>query len=394
MKDSEPVAYPFDDPAGLDVDDAYAVARAAGMIRVRLPYGEPVWLVTRYADARLVLSDPRFSRAMATERDGPRLTEAREEPGQMFTLDPPEHTRLRTLVAKAFTMHRVARLRPRVRELAEGLADELVAAGAPADLVEHYTRPIPGSVICEMLGVPASDRPQFQVWSDTMMAGTRVTLDEVLTAREELRDYLHGMIEIRRAEPADDLMTALIEARDEHGRLSERELIDLCLMLLMSGLETTETQLSSIVYTLLTEPHRWARLRDDPELVPSAIEELLRFLPLGTAGSFVRYATEDVAVGDTLVRAGEPVLVALAAANRDAARFDAPDEVRLARRDNSHLGFGHGAHHCLGAQLARVELQESLWVLLARLPGLHLAGEVEWKTGMLIRGPRVLPVGW
>ncbi|HEV2782094.1 MAG TPA: cytochrome P450 [Actinophytocola sp.] len=390
----EPVSYPFNDAAGLELHEAYAAARAdAGLIRVRLPYGEPAWLATRYADVRQVLGDRRFSRAEAIRRDEPRTSPGRVSMG-ILAMDPPEHTRLRKLVAKAFTMRRIERLRPRVRELAETSLDEMVSLGPPADLVERFALPLPVAVICELLGVPTTDRPKFRVWSDAMLSTTRLTAEEFEATREETRAYMAGLIAIRRAEPADDLMTALIEARDEHDRLSELELVDLCWGLLVAGHETTASQLPNFVYVLLRNPDKWAELQKDPDLIPAAVEELMRFVPLGVGSAFARYATEDVEVGGVLVRAGEPVLAAVSSANRDGEQFDAPDELRFDRGENQHVGFGHGAHHCLGAQLARVELQEALRVLLARLPGLHVAGEIEWKTGMIMRAPRMMPVGW
>jgi cytochrome P450 len=391
---TEPVAYPFNDAEGLTLDAAYSAAReTTGMIRVRLPHGEPAWLATRYADARLVLGDRRFSRAMATDRDAPRLTASNQD-GGMLSMDPPEHTRLRTLVAKAFTVHRVERLRPRVRELAEAILDEMLALGQPADLVENFALPLPVAVICELLGVPVADRPRFRVWSDAALSTSRLTAEEFEANREELRAYMRGLIERRRVEPADDLMTALVQARDERDRLSELELVDLCGGLLIAGHETTASQIPNFVHVLLEHPDKWAELRADPNLIPAAVEELTRFVPLGAGASFPRYATEDVEVGGVLVRAGEPVLVAVGAANRDALRFGSPEALRFDREENQHIGFGHGVHHCLGAPLARAELQEALRVLLERLPGLRLAGDIVWKTEMLVRGPRTMPVGW
>jgi cytochrome P450 len=391
---TEPVAYPFNNPAGLELAEAYAVARdTPGMIRVRMPYGEPAWLATRYADARFVLGDRRFSRAMATTEEAPRLTAATQE-GGILSMDPPEHTRLRVLVAKAFTLRRVEMLRPRVRELAESLVDDMLAAGTPVDLVDSFALPLPVGVICEMLGVPASDRQKFRVWSDAVMSTSATTPDEFMINRERFREYMSELIAQRRREPADDLMTALVEARDEHDKLSELELIDLCNAVLIAGHETTATQLPNFLYILLENPSRLAELRADPTLLPAAVDELTRFVPLGAGAAFPRYATEDVQVGEVLVRAGEPVVVAIGAANRDALQFPNPDEVRFDRLDNPHIGFGHGAHHCLGAQLARLELQEGLRVLLDRLPNLHLAGTIEWKTQMIVRGPRTMPIAW
>jgi cytochrome P450 len=391
---TEPVTYPFNLTDGLDLNPAYLEAAAEpGMIRVQLPYGEPAWLATRYADARFVLGDRRFSRAMAIGRDEPRLSRMQQVDG-ILVMDPPDHTRLRTLVAKAFTVRRVEKLRPRVRELAESLVDDMIAMGAPVDLVEEFALPLPVAVICELLGVPVVDRPRFRVWSDAALSTANVTAEEYERNRAEFREYTSGLIAERRARPADDLMTALIEARDERDRLSELELIDLCAGILIAGHETTATQIPNFVYVLLEHPEHWAQLRESPELIPAAVEELTRFVPLGASAAFPRYATEDVEVGGVLVRAGEPVLVAVGAANRDAVRFTAPGELRFDRGETHHIGFGHGVHHCLGAPLARVELQEALRVLLSRLPELRLAGDVEWKRQMIVRGPRTMPVSW
>ncbi|MFJ7215891.1 cytochrome P450 [Amycolatopsis sp. NPDC098790] len=391
---TEPLSYPFNEEAGLDLNDAYAAAREAeGMVRVKMTYGEPAWLATRYADARLVLGDRRFSRAMEKEKDAPRRSPVQRD-GGILQMDPPDHTRLRTLVAKAFTMRRVELLRPRVVELATGLIADMKAAGPPADLVDLYALPIPVAVICELLGVPVADRPKFRVWSDAALSTSGLTPEEFERNREELRDYMRGLIAEHRAQPQDDLMTALIEARDTRDRLTELELVDLCVGILVAGHETTASQIPNFVYALLDQPGQWQRLVDDPDLIPAAVEELLRFVPLGAGAGFARYATEDVEVGGVLVKAGEPVLVAVGAANRDRLQFDDADQLRFDRGDTHHLGFGHGVHHCLGAPLARLELQEALRALVTELPGLRLAGDIVWKTQMLVRGPRSMPIGW
>lgn len=388
------VAYPFNETGNLDLNDAYRKAqREPGMIRVQMPHGEPAWLATRYADARLVLGDMRFGRAMALERDEPRMGEGRLS-GGILSMDPPEHTRLRTLVAKAFTVRRVEQLRPRARAIATGLVADMVADGAPADLVDEFALPLPVAVICELLGVPVEDRPKFRVWSDNALSTTRLTAEEFLASREEMRDYMRGLIAAHRAQPADDLMTALIEARDSADRLSELELVDLCVGILIAGHETTASQIPNFVVTLFDHPAAMAGLRAEPALVPGAVEELMRFVPLGAGAGFPRYASEDVQVGDVLVREGEPVIVAVGAANRDGLKFTDADTLQVDRPPSQHLGFGHGVHHCLGAALARMELQEALRVLLQELPELHLAGDIKWKTEMLVRGPVTMPVGW
>ncbi|MFF3751571.1 cytochrome P450 [Streptomyces sp. NPDC002018] len=377
----------------MELSEDYARARELpGLLKVRLAYGEPGWLVTRYADARLVLGDRRFSRT-EDGRDGPRQW---PEPrtGGILGMDPPHHTRLRTLVAKAFTGHRVETLRPEVARLADRLVDRLIAAGPPADLVEDYALPIPVAVICRLLGVPVEDRPLFRAWSDAALSTSGLTPEEFDRNREELRAYMAGLIDRHRKEPADDLMSALIEARDVDDRLSETELNELCVGILIAGHETTATQIPNFVHVLLGHPEQLGRLRADPSLIPGAVEELLRFVPLGAGAAFPRYATEDIEVGGTLVRTGEAVLVAMGAANRDAIRFGSPGTLDIGRESNQHLGFGHGVHHCLGAPLARVELQEALRALLTRLPGLRLAGDIGWKQQMIVRGPRTMPIGW
>ncbi|MGW0960237.1 cytochrome P450 [Streptomyces gelaticus] len=392
--DIAPLAYPFNTPDGLRLADAYErVRERSGLLRVQMPYGEPAWLVTRYADARLVLGDQRFSRAAAASHDEPRQSEGQRD-GGILGMDPPDHTRLRSLVAKAFTVRQVEKLRPQVRELTAGLLDELESAGPPADLVDKFALPLPVAVICRMLGVPTEDRPRFRVWSDDALSTSSLTAEEFEASREELRGYMAGLIDQHRQSPQDDLMTALIEARDGGDRLSELELIDLCVGILVAGHETTASQIPNFVLTLLDHPDQLARLRAEPELVPKAVEELLRFVPLGSGAGQPRYATEDIEVGGTLVRAGSPVLVAVGAANRDALRFAAPGVLDIAREGNQHLGFGHGVHHCLGAPLARLELQEALSALITRFPELRLAGDVTWKSEMLVRGPRVMPVEW
>ncbi|MFJ5032001.1 cytochrome P450 [Streptomyces sp. NPDC088560] len=392
--DHAPLAYPFNSSEDLALSEAYERARdTPGLLRVQLPYGEPAWLATRYADARLVLGDQRFSRALALVHDEPRASEGKRDSG-ILSMDPPDHTRLRSLVAKAFTVRQVEKLRPQIKELTSTLLDEMESAGPPADMVDRYALPIPVAVICRLLGVPEEDRPRFRAWSDAALSTSSLTAEEFDRNREELRAYMSQLIGAHRKEPRDDLMTALIEARDHDDRLSELELVDLCVGILVAGHETTATQIPNFVVTLLDHPEALSLLRAEPELITGAVEELLRFVPLGSGAGQPRYAKEDVEVGGTLVRAGEPVLVAVGAANRDALRFTSAGTLDITRSGNAHLGFGHGVHHCLGAPLARLELQEAIGALVARFPRLHIAGDITWKTEMLVRGPRVMPVGW
>ncbi|MEV4417168.1 cytochrome P450 [Catellatospora sp. NPDC049609] len=390
--------YPFGDPDRLNLDPMYSkLRREEPLTRVRLPFGEEAWLATRYDDVRLVLGDARFSRAASVGRDEPR-THPRQGESGMLSMDPPEHTRLRKIIAKAFTARRVEQLRPRTQEIADGLADAMQQHGSPADLVEHFADVLPVAVICELLGVPFADRDKFQTWSEAIISTTSLTPQQIMEYLGNLHGYLAGLIAQRRVQDTDDLLGAMVRARDEDGdRISEQELVELSAGLLAAGHETTVTQLPNFVYVLLTNPDRFAELRDDPSLIPTAVDELMRYIPLGTAAAFARYATEDIEVGGVLVRAGEPVLGSLASANRDGRVFEHPDELDFHRESNPHLGFGHGPHHCVGAQLARMELQVALHTLVTRFPGLRLAvaeQELPWKKGMLVRGLRELPVSW
>jgi cytochrome P450 len=392
---STPVPYPFTVRDGLELDDGYRSAQAArGLIRIEMPHGEPAWLATRYADVRLVLGDKRFSRAEALRHDEPRLRPRPTPPGSLLAMDPPEHTRLRRFIVKAFSARQVERLRPRVRQIAEDLVDDMMSAGAPIDLVDAFALPLPVTVICELLGVPSADRNHFRRWTDSMLSTSALSPAESAKAHRELLDYIRGLIPEKRDVPGEDLISLLTKADDDLDHLSENEVVGICAALLIAGHETTASQIPNFLLTLFEHPDQLARLRAQPELLAGAVEELLRFIPLGAGGSFPRYATEDIWFGDTLVRAGEPVLPAIGAANRDALQFNEADMLRIDRPATQHLGFGHGAHHCAGAALARVELQEALRTLLTRLPRLQLAGDIEWKTQMLVRGAISMPIAW
>jgi len=388
------VSYPFNEAGNLDLHEAhYEAQKLPGLLRVRLPYGETAWLVTRYEDARLVLADQRFSNAETLNHDAPRIR-AEMEPGGIISMDPPDHARLRKLVAKAFTVRRSEALRPRVREIATGLVDDMIAAGPPLDLVDRFALPLPVAVICELLGVPVEDRPKFRTWTDAALSTSQLAVDELMASWQAMREYMAGLVADHRLNPRDDLMTALIEARDEQDRLSEDELVELCITLLIAGHETTSSQIPNFVLTLLDRPEATAQLRSNHALIPGAVEELLRFVSMAVGAVYPRYAKEDVQVSDTLVRKGEPVLVSIDAANRDCLRFPNPDILKVDAPPEQQLAFGHGVHHCVGAALARVELQEALRALLLGLPSLHLAGDVVWKDEMMVRSPLTMLIGW
>jgi cytochrome P450 len=388
-------SYPFGPVVRLEIDPMYNWLREhEPMSRVKLPYGDEAWLLVRYDDVRAALGDARFSRAEAVVRDVPRM-QPRKVDAILTDLDPPEHTRLRRLIAKAFTVQRVERLRARATQIAERLLDEMEA---PADLVEAFAIPLPGLMICELIGVPYDDRDQFRELVSAFMSVTALTSEQRQEKIGELYRYLAGLAAQRRETPADDLLGALIVAQDEEDRLTEDELVRLTLMLLAAGYESTASQIVNFTYTLLGHPDQLALLRSRPDLMPGAIDELMRWVPLlVTADTMPRYALTDVELPSGPVAAGEPVLFAKHAANRDPRRYTDPERLDVTRDAKGQLGFGHGAHHCLGAHLARMDLQVGLDALLARFPTLRLAvppAELAWKSGMAVRGPVALPVSW
>ncbi len=390
-------SYPFGPPERLELNPQYARLREQEPLsRVRLPYGEDAWLAVRHEDVRTVFGDARFSRAVAETRDEPRVS-PHPAGRSLLSMDPPEHSRLRRLVSKAFTARRVEQLRPRARQIADDLLDAMVASGPPADLIESLAVPLPITVICELLGVPVADRVRFRSWAEAILTTTALSPEQRADHITRLGGYMAEQIEQRRRTPTDDLLGALVLARDEQDKLSELELVELSVGLLAAGYETTANQIGNSVYVLLTHPDELALLRARPELLPDAVEELMRFIPLTAAASPPRYATVDVPLSGGVVPAGDPVVVSRSAANRDPEVFPDPDRLDLTRSPNPHVGFGYGAHFCLGAPLARMELQVALDALLARFPGLRFAtdpAELPWKTGMALRGLRSFPVAW
>ena len=368
-------------------------SRPVAEVRMR-GYGR-AWVVTRYADARAALADPRLSRDMSRWPGGARSrpSETRGVATHMLHADPPDHTRLRRPVQKAFTPRRVGQLRARTAQIAVGLADGLAAADGVIDLLTAYARPLPVTVLCELLGVPEADR----AW----IAATVLRYDaggEMPRVEDDLAAYFAGLIAARRAEPGDDLLSALITVSDQAGgaadRLTATELVSTAFLLVMAGFDTTVNLIASGVLALLTHPGEMARLRSDRSLLPAAVEELLRFTsPVNHAND--RFTTEEVSIGGVAVPAGEWVIIALPSANRDPARFPGPERLDLDRDTSGHIAFGHGIHYCLGAPLARMEAEIALGTLLDRFPGMSLAArpeELRWRSVSLINGLESLPV--
>ncbi len=337
---------------------------------VRMPGYGRAWVVTRYDDVRAVLTDPRMARDVHRGPGGGRSrpSEATGAYAHMLHADPPDHTRLRRLVQKPFASRRAA-LRPRAEEIAARLLDEMARRGdAVIDLLGAYARPLPITVICELLGVPVADREWVRV---TVYAYDERT--EHARVERELAAYFTELIAAKRAEPGDDLVSELVIASDNANAdgaadgLTGNELVSVAFLLIMAGFDTTVNLIASGTLALLTHPEEMARLRQDQSLLPAAVEELLRFTsPVNHAND--RFTTEDVPIGDVVIPAGEWVLPAIASADWDPARFPDPDRLDLGRDTSGHLAFGHGVHHCLGAPLARMEAEVALGALLARFP--------------------------
>jgi cytochrome P450 len=389
--------YPFNRTDTLDLDQRYAQLRDdEPMVRVQMPHGESAWLATRYADARFVLGDARFSRVTPPGHDEPRFS-AEPGLGGLLAMDPPEQTRVRRLGTKAFTQRSVEALRPKAIEVATELVERMIGAGPPVDLVENFAVPLPVTMICTLLGVPFADHHLFRKWSEGFVSATGLTPVERMDYQVKLWGYLAGLLQERKAEPREDLLSGLALARDNDDRFTEEEILLFAAGLLAAGHETTTSQIPNFVITLIEHPGELDRLRAQPELVPQAVEELMRFVPLGVGAAFPRYAREDVEVGGVLVKKGEAVLASLGSANRDDRAFEEADRLDLTRPVGTHLGFSHGAHHCLGAPLARMELQVALTTLVARLPNLRLAvpnGKLRWKQGSFMRGITEMPISW
>jgi cytochrome P450 len=370
--------------------------------RVTLRSGQPAWLVARYGDVAAVLKDGRFAKdkrnALTPDQLGkqpwvPPMFRPLER--NMLDLDPPDHDRLRALVQKAFTPRLVEGLRPRVQTLADGLLDGL--RGRPQfDLIRDYALPVPTTVIAEMLGVPEADRHRFHRWSKAMVAadpagaGMLFVIPHVWAFLRLIR----RLIRAKRAAPADDLLSALVQAEEAGDRLGEDELVAMAFLLLIAGHEATVNLIGNGTLALLQHADQMARLRAEPALIKTAVEELLRYASLLETAT-ERYAMEDVTMAGVTIPRGEQVFAALASANRDERQFPDPDRLDLVREPNRHLAFGLGPHFCPGAPLARMEGQVAIGALLGRVDGLRLGvapGTLRWRRGLVLRGLDSLPV--
>ncbi|WP_406691604.1 cytochrome P450 [Saccharopolyspora sp. ID03-671] len=370
-----------------------------GVVRVDSPFGQTGYLVTRFADVRRVLGDPaRFSnaRARATSPLEARLSAeeaARLRAGGLLGYDPPEHSRLRRMLTPEFTVRRMRRLEPRIVEIVEAALDDVERAGKPADLVSHFALPVPSLVICELLGVPYSDRDEFQSISARLL-DTSLPADERMAAQHANRDYMAGLVERAQADPGEDMLGMLVR---EHGSdITTDELVGICSLLLLAGHETTSNMLGLGTLALLQNPDQLALVRDDPAMIEPAVEELLRWLSIVHSVA-MRMTTEEVEIAGNTIPEGELVMLSIPTANRDASFIDDPETLDITRGVGGHLAFGHGVHHCLGAPLARMEMRIAFPALLRRFPGLALAdpdAQPDFRVFNAVYGLERLELTW
>lgn len=357
------------------------------------------WLVTRYDDALAILRDRRFIRGIGPGSSSPSLQPELLSPVQFLLAygilwqDPPDHTRLRRLLNKAFTPAVVDELRPKIEEMVVQLLDGM-GAGNEIELIAEFAYPLPVMVIAELLGVPTEDRDDFRQWSRDLAGAFDPARDADARQRGQdaiawYMDFFRKLINERRTRPRNDLISAMIAAQEAGEGLSESELLANAIFLFVAGHETTIGLLGNGILALIRAPDELARLRDDPTLVESAVEELLRYDSSQQTIFFT--VAEEVSWGDRLIRPGETVLIMVGAVNRDPARFPDPDRLDLARTDNRHLTFSHGIRYCLGAPLARAQAQIAIPALFRRFPDLALAGEPTWQETMFIRGLKSMP---
>ncbi|MFI1738793.1 cytochrome P450 [Streptomyces sioyaensis] len=363
------------------------------------PDGHEGWIVTGYDAVRRLMADTRFSSRqdigilhVPYETPGmPAATEPSPQiPGMFIAMDPPDHTRLRRRLTGAFTVKRMKMLEERIIAITEQQLDELARLTPPVDLVKEFALPVPSLVICELLGVPYADRETFQVNSAKFMVKDQ-SLEEKMAAYEALTTYLAELVTRKRAAPGEDILSDLAR----HDDLTIEELTGAAFLLLLAGHETTANMLALGTFALLEHPEQLAELRANPDLLPDAVEELMRYLSV--VDVLFRYATEDIELGGETIREGSTVVISMLAANHDPQRFENPDTLDIHRKARGHLSFGHGIHQCLGQQLARIEMRAGFDGLLRRFPTLNLAvpaGDVKLRTDMNIYGVHELPVTW
>ena len=395
---TEPLDYPIlrTDPSTAPVDEYARLRKEQPVCPIHLATGDPGWLVTSYEHARTVLSDRRFSREAVFAEGAPRYQATLPNPDSVQNMDPPRHTRVRGLANQAFSARRVELLRPRIAEITAELLDDMAAAGGPVDLNLAFGRPLPLRVICEMLGVPFADQQKFVDWTERIMSLGEFTGEEIATAFAEMKGYFKDLVAAKRADPGDDLLSVLTSVADGEGTLTESEVMHLGTAILVAGHDTSVTVIASSTLTLMRNPDQVDLLRREPEHWPAAVDELIR---LDNPGVVInpRIATCDIPLGDVVIPKGAAVLAHVGAASRDETVVDAPDTFDVTRDTGALLSLGHGPHFCIGASLAKAELEIGLRALFERFPGLRLAVEPErlqWRDRAALGGFREFPVEW
>ncbi|MEU9395038.1 cytochrome P450 [Streptomyces sp. NPDC048324] len=399
MTQAEPVAFPQDRTCPYHPPTAYDPLRAGRpLARITLYDGRPAWLVTGHGLARELLADQRLS----TDRNHPdfpapteRFASVRNRRVALLGVDDPEHRVQRRMMVPSFTLRRAVDLRPQIQRIVDGLLDDMIAQGPPAELVSAFALPVPSMVICALLGVPYADHDFFEGQSRRLLRGPKA--EDVQDAREQLDAYFEDLIDrkLKQSEPGDGVLDELVHRQLREGVLDRQDVIAFATILLIAGHETTANMISLGTFTLLQHPEKLAELRADPELMPQAVEELMRMLSI--ADGLLRRATEDIQVGDTTIRTGDGVLFSTSVVNRDEDVYPDADTLDWHRPARHHVAFGFGIHQCLGQNLARAELDIALRTLFDRLPALRLAApadEIPFKPGDTIQGMLELPVTW
>lgn len=390
-----PFPAPRDPEHPLDLAPEYRRLRAEQPVcRVTTPAGDHAWLISRYQDVRAVLADERFSAEVANPGFPRYLFPVDPQPGAFVTVDPPEHTRYRRMVMGMFTKKRAEALRPQIQQLVDERIDAMLAGPKPVDLVTAFARPVPLTVICELLGVPYRDRIAFGRWINTLVA-TSSSQAHRNAAAGALFGYMHKLVAQKEEEPTDDVLGRLAGTQLRAGEISRDEVVVIGMMLLSAGYDTTASSIALSVVALLRHPEEFARLREEPDVVAGAVEELLRHQNVMQCG-VGRVAKEDVEVAGTLIRKGEGVIALLASADRDESVYPDPDRLDLTRSGSTPLAFGHGMHSCIAKFLSRMELQVALSTLARRVPTLRLAGagELKFRERAIVYSVAELPVTW
>ena len=394
-------AYPVAEPDDLTITEATLALQARGPYKAQMPYGEPIWIATRYEDVKTAYGDRRFGKAIGVGRDTPRLHEMAHptDPSRLDNMDPPDHTRVRRLASTAFAPARIREMAGWIEDLTNQLLDDVAAKGPGADYMSLFAWRLPLQVIGGILGVPDARVPTFKGWIDEM-TGMDSSIEVRYAAYENIRSSVRELIAERREATSDDLLCVLVQARDEGDSLSEDELVNLSTTLILGGFETTAAQLGSTVWTLMAHRDRWQQLVDEPDLIPAAVEELWRWIPSFRHGRpMIRWANEDVELSDgVVIPAGESILPEHQVANRDESVFPHAQELDFTRKEPApHLSLAWGPHRCMGAHLANLEIESALRALLDRFPTLDLAvpaDDVAWTRTTFLRSAAELPLTW